>query len=257
VFSNLLNNAAKFTERGGRVRVSAEATEGVATVTVEDTGVGIPQAMLARIFDMFTQVQRFRDRTQGGLGIGLTLAKRLVELHGGTIDAHSEGEGRGTTFTVILPIAPAHATIEPPGQARQRAFAPCRVLVADDSPDTVDMMNLMLTLQGHIVRVAPDGVEAVALAKTFKPQIAFLDIGMPRMDGFEAASRIRTELGSRVVLVALTGWGQDEDKRGSWEAGFDHHLTKPPDPDRLEQLIAECAENAESPPDRQSRPRPT
>jgi CheY-like chemotaxis protein len=241
VFSNLLNNAAKFTEPGGTINVAASGTGRTATVTVADTGVGIPAAMLPSIFDMFTQLQRFRDRSQGGLGIGLTLAKRLVELHGGAIEARSEGDGRGSTFTVRLPLLPRAS--EQPARPRraESGTSPCRILIADDNPDALEMMHLMLTLLGHTVSVAADGVAAVALARSVEPQIAFLDIGMPRMDGYEAAAYIRDQLGARVTLVALTGWGQDEDKRRAREAGFDHHLTKPPDPELLEQLIATCA----------------
>ena len=241
-FSNLLNNAAKYTEPGGQIRVMASATNTVATVTVADTGVGIPAEMLPRIFDMFTQLQAHRDRTYGGLGIGLTLAKRLVELHGGTIAATSEGPGHGSTFTVRLPVAGAveaeHARVrdEPP------SYGECRVLIAEDNADAAEMMRVMLSFKGHDVRVAADGVQALEMVEAFHPHIAFLDIGMPRMDGYEAARRIRERLGRRVVLVALTGWGQDEDKRRSREAGFDHHLTKPPEPERLERLISECAE---------------
>jgi CheY-like chemotaxis protein len=241
VFSNLLNNAAKFTEPGGNIAVRAAVEEGMATITVADSGVGISAAVLPSIFDMFTQLQRFRDRTQGGLGIGLTLAKRLIELHGGSIHARSEGEGRGSIFTVTLPVVDQTRSRERAKSTLTRTASPCRILIADDSPDAVEMMNLMLTLLGHSVKVATDGVAAVAAAISFEPQIAFLDIGMPRMDGYEAARRIREALGKRVVLVALTGWGQDEDKRRSREAGFDHHLTKPPDPDHLERLIGACS----------------
>ena len=250
VFSNLLNNAAKFTGEGGQIHVRATASRDTATVVVADTGLGIPAAMLPRIFDMFTQLQEFRDRTQGGLGIGLTLARRLVELHGGRIDAESGGKDRGSTFTVTLPILQTEAaTMVQQDTTEKAAPRPCRVLVADDSPDTVAMMKLMLTLQGHSVGVAADGAAAVALASTFEPQIAFLDIGMPRMDGYEAARQIRAALGDRVVLVALTGWGQDEDKRRAQEAGFDHHLTKPPDPELLDGLIATCGEGVTAPVD--------
>jgi CheY-like chemotaxis protein len=240
VFSNLLNNAAKFTPAGGRIDLKVRAEGERASVAVVDTGMGIAPDLLPSIFDMYTQLQRFRDRTHGGLGIGLTLAKRLVELHGGTVEAASQGEGRGSTFTVTLPIL-AHATRPAiPSDVRERPRGSCRVLIADDSVDTSDMMRLMLTLQGHVVSVAGDGLQAVAQAASFAPEIAFLDIGMPRMDGYEAASRIRGILGQSVVLVALTGWGQDDDKRRSREAGFDHHLTKPPDPEVLDRLISSC-----------------
>jgi signal transduction histidine kinase/CheY-like chemotaxis protein len=242
-FANLLNNAAKYTERGGQITVSATADRSLATITVADTGVGIPPDMLPRIFDMFTQLQAYRDRTLGGLGIGLTLAKRLVELHGGTIEALSEGPGRGSRFIVRVPLLQSEDA-EPSSSVRAESLAGggCRVLIAEDNADTAEMMQMMLRLKGHDVRVAADGSEAVAIAKSFDPHIAFLDIGMPRMDGYEAARLIRELPGRRVTLVALTGWGQDDDKRRSRDAGFDHHLTKPPEPDLLERLIAECAD---------------
>jgi signal transduction histidine kinase len=240
-FSNLLNNAAKYTERGGRIRVAADPGGDAVVVTVEDTGTGIPAAMLPRIFDMFTQLQEHRDRTLGGLGIGLALAKRLIELHGGTIHVRSEGIGRGSCFTIRLPLAGAtDAGHAPRVDYAARTGSPCRVLVADDNADAAEMMRLMLGLSGHEVKVATDGSHAVAVAEAFQPQIAFLDIGMPHMDGYEAARRIREALGNRVTLVALTGWGQDEDRQRSHSAGFDHHLTKPPEPGALERLIAEC-----------------
>jgi signal transduction histidine kinase len=241
-FSNLLNNAAKYTERGGQIRVSMETSAGDAVVTFADTGLGIQPDLLPRIFDMFTQLQAHRDRAQGGLGIGLTLAKRLIELHGGTIEAQSEGLGRGSRFIVRLSTAAdananeADARVDvAPGSTT------CRVLVAEDNPDAAEMMRVMLTFKGHDVQVAADGIEAIALAERFAPHIAFIDIGMPRLDGYEAARGIRQRLGTRVVLVAVTGWGQDEDKQRSRDAGFDHHVTKPPEPETLERLIATCA----------------
>jgi CheY-like chemotaxis protein len=190
---------------------------------------------------MFTQLQAHRDRTYGGLGIGLTLSRRLLQLHGGTITASSDGPGCGSQFTVWLPLASLGAETEREAvdDAATARAARCRVLVAEDSPDAAEMMSLMLGMKGHDVRVAADGEEAVAIGFAFEPQIAFVDIGMPRMDGFEVARRLRERLGRRVRLVALTGWGQDEDRRRSREAGFDHHLTKPPEPDVLDQLIAE------------------
>ena len=239
--SNLLNNAAKYTEHGGHVHVSTDAANGIATVSIADTGLGIPPEMLPRIFDMFTQLQAHRDHAQGGLGIGLTLAKRLVELHGGTIEARSEGAGLGSQFDVRLAIAPSADVDAAQGREPARpASSICRVLVADDNPDAAEMMRLMLQFNGHDVQVAADGLQAIALAERFEPQIAFLDIGMPQMDGYDAARAIRARLGPRVVLVAVTGWGQDEDKSRAREAGFDHHLTKPPEPEMLERLIASC-----------------
>ena len=239
VFSNLLSNAARYTPRGGRILVTAVVENGEARVVVADTGVGIPRDLLPRIFDMFTQLPAVRDRTHGGLGIGLTLAKRLVELHGGSIEARSDGPGLGSQFVVQLPVAEERgAQNVAPTEAPASTAGACRVLVAEDDRDAAEMMEVMLRYKGHDVRLASDGVQAVEIADAFKPHIAFIDIGMPRMDGYEAARRIRAALGSGILLVALTGWGQDEDKRRSREAGFDHHLTKPPEPDMLDRLIA-------------------
>jgi CheY-like chemotaxis protein len=243
VFSNLLNNAAKYTNPGGQIRVTAAVAGRDAVVTVHDTGVGVPAEMLPRVFDMFTQLQAHRDRTYGGLGIGLSLSKRLVELHGGSIDLRSDGVDRGTSVELRLPAAtPAAAGWGPGARAGTAARPGCRILVAEDNSDAAEMMRVMLEFKGHDVRVATDGLHAVEIAAAFKPQIAFLDIGMPRMDGYEAARRIRELLGRDVMLVALTGWGQDEDKRRSRDVGFDQHLTKPPEPDVLERLIYQCAE---------------
>jgi PAS domain S-box-containing protein len=237
--SNILSNAAKYTEPGGRIVIAVSKDSTSAKITVADTGVGIPPHLLPRIFDMFTQLQEHRDRTYGGLGVGLSLSRHLVQLHGGTIDAASEGSGRGSQFTIRLPLdtATPAAEAEPRGDDRTRVRR--RILIAEDSPDAAEMMSLMLSVKGHEVRVAPDGEQALAIARQFEPQIAFVDIGMPRMDGYEAARQLRALLGRRVLLVALTGWGQDDDRRRSAEAGFDHHLTKPPEPDVLDRLIAE------------------
>jgi signal transduction histidine kinase/CheY-like chemotaxis protein len=243
-FANLLNNAAKYTEPGGRIRIGAVVNGTEATVSVTDNGIGIPPALLPRIFDMFMQFEGSRDRAQGGLGLGLTLVKRLVELHGGTIQVHSDGPGHGSEFVVRLPLAPTGEALAASPRTRSRTKPPagCRILIAEDNPDAAEMLRIMLTVMGQDVRVAWDGVQAVALAETFEPQIALLDIGMPRMDGYEAARRIRGRLGTRVVLVALTGWGQDDDIRRAREAGFDRHFTKPAEPEAFEELIAACAQ---------------
>jgi signal transduction histidine kinase len=238
-FANLLNNAVKYTDRGGRITVRAVADQDVAVVLVRDTGVGISAQALPRIFDMFAQLDESLDRAEGGLGIGLTLARRLIELHGGAIEASSAGAGRGSTFVVRLPLSADAA--HPPMPAAPPAgdtTAPRRILVAEDIPDAAEMLRVMLELMGHEVRVAADGVQALAIAKEYQPDIALLDIGMPRMDGYQAAREIRAALGPDVLLVALTGWGQEEDQVRAREAGFDHHLTKPAEPGTLERLIA-------------------
>jgi CheY-like chemotaxis protein/nitrogen-specific signal transduction histidine kinase len=239
--ANLLNNAVKYTDRGGQVSISAEAAGDDVILQVRDTGIGIDPALMPRIFDMFMQVDRSTDRSRSGLGIGLTLARRLVELHGGRMAADSLGPGHGTTFTVRLPQS-AGCTAPVPADRRYAARpVRCRVLIAEDIPDAADMLRLYLEQLGHEVRVAADGVQAVTIAREFDPRIALLDVGMPRMDGYDAAKQIRNALGSRIVLVALTGWGQDEDLQRSRAAGFDHHLTKPADPEILEQLIVKAA----------------
>jgi CheY-like chemotaxis protein len=236
-FANLLNNAVKYTPRGGRIDVRVTTTATRATVVVRDTGVGILPSALPRIFDMFMQSAESLDRSRGGLGIGLTLAKRLIELHGGAIEGQSVGAGLGSTFTVELPVMAPATTSPPASNVRRRGAGRRRILIAEDIPDAAETLRMMLDLMGHQVVVAADGVQAVALAKSFKPEIALLDIGMPRMDGCEAARAIRDALGPGVLLVAVTGWGQDEDQRRAREAGFDHHLTKPAEPSVLETLI--------------------
>ncbi|HET7696268.1 MAG TPA: ATP-binding protein [Vicinamibacterales bacterium] len=240
-FANLLNNAVKYTDRGGRITLTAAAHGGEAAVTLTDTGIGIDPIHLPVIFDMFVQIEPTASRARSGLGIGLALARRLIELHGGHIDASSAGAGTGTTFAVRLPlVAAARREPRPPGLPR--ALEGCRVLVAEDIPDAAEMLRLMIECMGHEVVVAADGVQAVELAARVRPQIAVLDIGMPRMDGYEAARRIRAALGREVVLVALTGWGQEQDQQRAYAAGFDYHVTKPAEPDALESLIASAVD---------------
>jgi signal transduction histidine kinase len=240
-FANLLNNAVKYTDRGGSIAVAASIDADEAVIAVSDTGIGIDPAVLPRIFDMFMQAEQGVARPRSGLGIGLTLARRLIELHDGRIDVRSGGPGEGTTFFVRLPIV--NVVADPKGVAASQGEAgpSCRVLVAEDIPDAAEMMRLMIRFMGHEVRIAADGVEAVEMAREFDPQIALLDIGMPRMDGYEAARQIRAAMGGRVVLVALTGFGQEDDQRRAYEAGFDRHVTKPAEPDVLEELIASAA----------------
>jgi signal transduction histidine kinase len=235
-FGNLLNNAAKYTDRGGRISLRAAADAGDVLVTVSDTGVGIPADLLPHVFDMFVQGEHASERRGGGLGIGLTLAKRLIELHAGTIAVQSGAAG--TTFSIRLPLAPAPVARQPEPTPLRVSSPSRRVLVAEDIPDAAEMLRLMLEGMNHQVRIAADGVQAVEVAKAFHPDVALIDLGMPRMDGFEAARQIREALGDRVMLIALSGWGQEEDKRRAQHAGFDHHVTKPADPDALDELIA-------------------
>jgi PAS domain S-box-containing protein len=242
VFANLLSNAAKYTEKGGRIWLTAERLGGEIIVSVRDTGIGIAAEHLPHIFEMFSQVAPALERSQGGLGIGLALVRGLVELHGGTIEAGSAGPGRGSEFTVRLPIieTPVQARQEPSGDGEKSGYGKkCRILIADDLRDSADSLAMMLRLAGHDIQTAHDGLEAVQAAATFRPDVALLDIGMPKMNGYQAARHIREQAwGKKMVLVALTGWGHEEDKRRAAEAGFDHHLTKPVEPAALEELLA-------------------
>lgn len=239
VFTNLLNNAAKYTEHGGVVELVAERRGREAVVAVRDSGVGIPPEMLPRVFDLFTQVDRSLGRAQGGLGIGLALVKSLLGLHGGTVEAHSDGLGRGSVFLVRLPIDAQHSSEAPmPATTGIEANGARRILVIDDDHDVADSLVMFLETFGADVRVAysgPDGVEAV---KAFEPELVFLDLGMPGMDGYETARRIRAlPNGAGVKLVALTGWGQDQIRDRARDAGFDRQLTKPAGLDALQELL--------------------
>ena len=240
VVANLLNNAAKYTEKGGRIELTAGRDGAWATLSVRDNGVGIPAPMLPRVFEMFTQVDRSLDRSQGGLGIGLSIVKRLAEMHGGTVEARSEGHGQGSEFVVRLPaLPPATEAGRGPETADGSGAAARRILVADDNEDSAASLAMMLTLMGNEVHTAHDGVEAVEATAAFRPDVILLDIGMPRMNGYEACRAIREQpWGKDIVLFALTGWGQEEDKRRSREAGFDDHLVKPVEPATLVRKLA-------------------
>ncbi|HUP40945.1 MAG TPA: ATP-binding protein [Vicinamibacterales bacterium] len=241
VLSNLLNNAAKFTERGGTVELDLVEQGAHVEVRVRDTGVGIPKQMLTHIFEMFAQLGDKGARTQSGLGIGLTLVKRLVELHDGQVWAESEGPGRGSTFVVRLPRAgTAFADAQPlDSAAPARSSQSRRVLVVDDNTDAAEMLATLLSMDGHDVRTAASGPAALEIISDFHPDIAFLDIGLPGMSGYELARRIRTETHlAGITLIAVTGWGQDDDRRQSKEAGMDHHLTKPVDPREVQAFVA-------------------
>ncbi len=239
VFVNLLNNAAKYTPAGGRIRLEAELGDGEIIVRVHDNGRGIPAEALERVFELFMQVSPEARGAQGGLGVGLALVRRIVELHGGRVVARSEGEGMGSTFCVFLPLETQN--VEPPRKVAVPASAarPVRVLVVDDNRDAADSLKVLLESASQDVRVAYDGSSAVDLIQDFQPELVLLDIGMPHMDGYEAAGLIRAmELETRPTLVALTGWGQAADKQRATEAGFDQHFTKPVNPDELLSFIA-------------------
>jgi len=240
VLSNLLTNAAKYTDSPGQISLTARIENEQLRICVKDNGIGLSPTALADIFTMFSQVQDSHARTEGGLGIGLALVKGLVDLHGGTIEVFSEGPGRGSEFVVVLPCRLSDAAHPRESAPTQSTIRGRKVLVADDNRDAANALALLLRLAGHDVRVAHDGEGALALAREFEPDCAVLDIGMPDLNGYEVARRLRQSTsGKKVRLIALTGWGQDEDKRRAHDAGFDHHLTKPVDRERLDALLAQ------------------
>ncbi|HEY2292718.1 MAG TPA: ATP-binding protein [Thermoanaerobaculia bacterium] len=239
--TNLLNNAAKYTPSGGEIRLTAGEEEGMAVIRVRDTGVGIPAGLLPKVFELFTQGERALDRAEGGLGIGLTLAQRLVKLHGGSIEALSEGPGQGSEFVVRLPLAtvPAASLSASRRPAASRPAGSRRVLVVDDNQDAAESLETLLGLWGHQARSAQDGQAALLQVAAFEPEIVLLDIGLPGMDGYEVARQIRAlPAGRNALIVAVTGYGRSSDRLQSQEAGFDHHLVKPVQPEVLQELIA-------------------
>jgi CheY-like chemotaxis protein len=232
IFSNLLHNASKFTERGGKIALRAWRSGSEVEVSVSDTGEGIAPEMLEKIYDLFSQGDRSLERHHGGLGIGLTIVKRLVELHQGSVVARSDGPGAGSEFTVRLPLpAVGEAHARRAEVDKEPAGEPQRILVVDDNPDSLESLSLLLAFSGNEVRTASDGVTAVAVAEAFRPEVVLLDVGMPNMNGYDACRLIRgQEWGRNVLLIALTGWGQEEDRARSHAAGFDQHFVKPVDP---------------------------
>ncbi len=239
VFLNLLNNAAKYTERGGQISLSARREGSDVVVSVRDNGIGIPSGMLASVFEMFTQVDRSSYQSQGGLGIGLTLVRRLVEMHDGAIEARSDGANQGSEFIVRLPLV-TRAIIETPSRDGAAVKGPGhgRILVVDDNKDSADSLARLLRSKGSDIRTANDGLEALEVAEAFHPEIVLLDIGLPKLNGYDVARRIRQQpWGQKVLLIALTGWGNDEDRRLSQAAGFNFHLVKPVDLAALEELL--------------------
>src|SRR5262249_35500227 len=250
VVGNLLNNAAKYTEEGGRIRVVVEVapdapagSAGGVLIRVRDSGVGITPEMLPNVFDLFTQVERTLDRADGGLGIGLALVERLVSLHGGVVTAQSEGTGKGSEFTVRLPLMPTtleQAPAKPAGPTRIGDGRGRRILVVDDNRDIAQSLALVLGESGNIVETAFDGVQAVDAAERFRPDVVLLDIGMPRLDGYAVARWLRAQAWTRnVLLIALTGWGQEEVRSRVEAAGFDAHMIKPVDFALLHRILGE------------------
>jgi CheY-like chemotaxis protein/nitrogen-specific signal transduction histidine kinase len=259
---NVLSNAAKYTENQGRISLVARQVDGAVEIRVRDTGIGIPSHLLPRIFDMFTQLNHHTGRPQSGLGIGLALVRKLLEMHGGTVTAFSEGDGLGSEFLITLPVI-ANETVRATGVGDSRGngydtsfgsdgFARVeatpqvrrRILVADDNSDALESLTILLELGGHEVFSAANGALALESAERNLPEVALLDIGMPKLDGYEVARRIRAQpWGRRITLVALTGWGQDSDRRRSGEAGFDSHLVKPLDLDKLMELLGRLPAN--------------
>ena len=244
VFSNLLHNAAKFTPPGGRISLEARRTGDEVEVSVIDNGIGMKPELLGSVFDMFVQGDQSLERAQAGLGVGLTLARRLVELHGGSIEAHSDGPGHGSRFTVRLPAA--HVRAQDRGDAQPaQAAAPAsghRVLIVDDNQDFANSLAVILRAMDNEVRVAHDGMAGLEIAQAWQPDIGFLDIGMPRLNGYDLARRLRASAGtSAIALIAVTGWGQDKDRRDAMAAGFDHHLVKPVEANRILEILGTVA----------------
>jgi CheY-like chemotaxis protein/nitrogen-specific signal transduction histidine kinase len=240
VVSNLLTNAAKYTDNGGDIALSVHATPSGLVIAVRDSGIGIEPQMLERVFLMFSQAIGALDRADGGLGIGLALVKGMVELHGGRIEARSAGPGHGSEFIVTLPGLALQATGEAvsPHDAGHALAAPLRIVVADDNQDAALSLKILLEIDGHQVSIAHDGEQALQVAAAIKPDIVFVDIGMPKLNGYEVAHMARTQnWGRDAILVAITGWGQPEDQQRAASAGFDHHLTNPADYDQVRSLL--------------------
>ena len=241
VMVNLLNNAAKYTPQGGRIDLTVSAENDSVVIRVRDTGSGMPRELVPRVFELFTQGQRSLDRAEGGLGVGLTLVQKIIALHGGTVTAHSEGVDRGSEFVVRLPRDSAKKVLAPSAQDPESSDEPrhrSRILVVDDNKDAAESMATLLELWGHEVKRTYDGTRALAMGIDYRPEVIFLDIGLPGMDGYEVAGRLREmPETARAVLVAVTGYGQEEDRRRSRRAGFDHHLVKPVAPETLRLLL--------------------
>jgi CheY-like chemotaxis protein len=242
VLSNVLHNASKFTPAQGRIEInvgpSAADVEPQVAITITDTGVGISQDLLPRVFELFVQAESATERTHGGLGIGLALARRLIEMQGGTITAHSDGPGKGTAFVVAMPICQTDATRPSPSPG-DVSHVSSRVVIIDDNQDAAHTMSMFVQQLGGSARVAHDAKSGMAAVQDFQPDIVFLDIGLPGMDGYETCRRIRRQPAARhIVIIAVTGWGQAQDKQRAMDAGFDAHLTKPVDPKAFASILA-------------------
>lgn len=244
VMNNLLSNALKYTPRGGRVEVRISAADRIGEIRVSDDGVGIDGKILPRIFEPFTQADDTIDRSQGGLGIGLTLVRHLVELHDGTVGAESEGRSFGSTFVVRLPVAQPQEAVSAPARKGSRPGAPRRILVIEDNADLRDGLKRLLENVGHEVLSSPDGEDGVLKALARHPDVILIDIGLPKLDGYKVAERLRPELSPEVLLVAVSGYGSEQDRRRALDAGFDHHLTKP----ISLQAILDVLDSASGPP---------
>jgi CheY-like chemotaxis protein len=246
VLSNLLDNAAKYTPAGGTIEMTIERRGEYIIIVVRDNGAGIPPEMVGHIFEMFTRSADARQSETGGMGIGLALVKSIVELHGGQIEARSDGPARGAEFCVRLPIVTVAAPVDAVvslrnGHADKQAKQ--RLLIVDDNVAAAGLLEMLLRKHGHEVHVAHDGLEAVEVAERYRPHVVLMDLGMPKLDGYEAAKRIRREpWGRDMLLVAVTGWGQDGDRQRTSDAGFDHHLVKPAQPALIQQILAQTKE---------------
>jgi CheY-like chemotaxis protein len=242
VLSNLLTNAAKYTPPGGEISLGYRLDANEFSLIVRDNGVGLAPEIITKIFTMFTQVETDLGHAEGGLGIGLALAKGLVELHGGSITAVSDGPGQGSEFRILLPksLVVKHASDDPAASTEAAEHAsPRRILIVDDNRDGAETMGMLLEMSGHEIYIAHNGADALKIVGSKRPHVGLLDIGLPDMSGYELAQRIRQAGdGERMILIAVTGWGQTDDKRQAKAAGFDHHLTKPIDPAQLEPLFS-------------------